>query len=201
MFGDDRYGGHRGVLRQIFSFQRGAQQSRRRHRDDPAGRRLAEMAADDQHVLIGETLHEVHARLAAGFLVHVEARGPPRVGELNRVMHHVAGDHGLLAARLDEHAHVPRRVTRRREQRDFVGDLEVRPDVLDQPRFDARDRSSRADARRRDTHRCCAGGPSGRILSCRSSSAPSGTSAPTCRSPAACSSRRDRNAGACRARR
>ncbi len=56
-------------LRQIFNFQRIAVT------DDPAGSGFAEMTADDQHVLIAEALHEIHARLAARLLVHVEARG------------------------------------------------------------------------------------------------------------------------------
>src|SRR5262245_55878074 len=34
---------------------------------DPARRRLVEMAADDQHVLIGEAIDEVLARAATGF--------------------------------------------------------------------------------------------------------------------------------------
>src|SRR6186713_1599298 len=53
---------------------------------DPAGRRLIEMAADDQHVFVGEAIDERLARAAARFLVHVEATGARRVGELDRVM-------------------------------------------------------------------------------------------------------------------
>src|SRR5882672_2611288 len=77
---------------------------------DPARRRIAEVTADDQHLLVRVALDEGAPRLRALLLVHVEVAVSLRRRELDRVVHHVAGDDGFLAARLDVHAHVPRRM-------------------------------------------------------------------------------------------
>ena len=57
-----------------------------------------------------------------------------RVDELNGVMHQVARDHRLLAPRADQDTDVTGRMTWRREQGDFIGQLVVRGDVVDESR-------------------------------------------------------------------
>ena len=154
------------------------------------------MGADDQHFPVGVALDECAARLRALLLVHVEVAVHLRVGELDRVMHHVAGDDGFLAARANVHADVAGRVARRRLEPHLVGDGVIR---LDRARAGWPRRSGRPN---RPGDRSCgsrpfrAGAASGRIPSCRTDSAPAGRSAPTCRRPCGCSSPRGRSADA-----
>ena len=54
--------------------------------------------------------------------------------QLNRMVHQITGDHGLLAFRVDVHADVIGCVAGRRQQADFLADLVVVSDVVDQPR-------------------------------------------------------------------
>src|SRR4029077_12873663 len=87
----------------------------------PACGRVAEMTADDHDLRIPETLDERLAGERTLCLVHVEVPMTQRLGELNGMMHQVAGNHGGFSARLDEHADVARRMARRRKQRPLLG--------------------------------------------------------------------------------
>src|SRR6516165_5633547 len=88
---------------------------------DPARARIAEVAADDQRLALLIALDERAPRARALSLVHVEVGVQVRHGELDRVMHHVAGDHRLLTARGNAHAHVARRVSGRRLEPHLIG--------------------------------------------------------------------------------
>ena len=58
--------------------------------------RIAEMASDHIGFGIGHTLHKIHPGFGGQILDHIEASFVFRHGQLNRVMHHVAGYHGAL---------------------------------------------------------------------------------------------------------
>src|SRR5258705_13575115 len=51
---------------------------------DPAGRRIAEMTADDEHLAVRVALDELEPRLRAERLVHVEIAVDARRGQLDR---------------------------------------------------------------------------------------------------------------------
>ena len=101
------------------------------------------MRADDHDFPVGVALDECAACLRALLLVHVEVAVHFRGGELDRMMHHVAGDDGFLAARANVHADVTRRVARRRLQPHLVGDCVIRLDEVVQIGLD--DRVDRID--------------------------------------------------------
>ena len=65
-------------------------------------------------------------------LVEVRAAAPIRMRDLHRVVHQVAGDHGLLAARADVHADVAGRVPGRRLEPHLVGHRVVVGDEVDE---------------------------------------------------------------------
>src|SRR6478735_7860870 len=107
-------------------------------RDDVSRRGLGKMAADDQRWRTVESRHELRARARSLDLVHVEARFTFRYGDLDGVMHHVTGDHRTLAARLDQHADMPGRMSGCRDQRHLISEPEVRVDEFHQPRIQHR---------------------------------------------------------------
>ncbi len=100
---------------------------------DVAGGGLRKMTADHERAGIAKALHEFAARARCLGLVHVEARFGGGHGDLDRVVHQITGDDGLLAARIDQHADMSRRVARRGDERDLVGEAEVRIDELLEP--------------------------------------------------------------------
>src|SRR5262245_37921025 len=110
---------------------------------DPARSGVAEVRADDPHLAPGIALDERAARPGPLLLVHVEVAMHLRGSELDRVMHHVAGDDGFLTARADVDADVTRRVARCRLEPHLVGDRVVSLDELVQLRLD--DRVDRVD--------------------------------------------------------
>src|SRR3569833_1632820 len=101
---------------------------------DPAGGRIAEMAADHQHLAAAEAIHESLARLRALVLVHVEVDMSLRIAELERMMHQISRDDRLLTLGADQYTDVSRRVSRRGEQRDFVRDRMLGTDEVHQTR-------------------------------------------------------------------
>src|SRR5216683_7005740 len=100
---------------------------------DPARGRLGKVTADDERAGIAEALHEVAAGARRLGLVHVEARFGGGHGDLDRVVHQIAGNDGALAARFDQHADMPGCVARRGDERDLIGETEVRIDVFLEP--------------------------------------------------------------------
>ena len=65
---------------------------------DVAAGRFVEMAADDEGAGIGNLVDKLHACVTGHLLVHVEARERAREFELDRMMHHVAGEQRAFAA-------------------------------------------------------------------------------------------------------
>src|SRR5580692_4331240 len=88
------------------------------------------MTAYDQRAGAAEAAYEVAARARCLRLVHVEARFGGGYGDLDRVVHQIAGNDGLLAARIDQHTDMAGGVARRRDERDLIGEAEVRIDEL-----------------------------------------------------------------------
>ena len=130
--------------------------------------------------------------------IGVEARLDARIAALDRVVHEIAGDHRLGAARTDAHADVPRRVPGRRLEADLVGDRVVARDPVDQAGVDAPGAPNRPCTLARVSRRRPR--PVRRTRCGRRGSARAETSAPSGRRRGACSSRRGRRAGACTAR-
>src|SRR4030095_1516830 len=60
--------------------------------NEPALGRITEVRADDHHIAADIALDESATCAGPLFLVHVEVAVHLRGGELDRVMHHVAGD-------------------------------------------------------------------------------------------------------------
>ncbi len=89
-------------------------------------RRLGKVTADHESAGIAEALHEVAACARRLRLVHVEAAFGGGNGDLDRIVHQIAGNDGLLTARVDQHADMAGGVARRRNERDFIGETEVR---------------------------------------------------------------------------
>src|SRR5262245_61364447 len=85
------------------------------------------MSAQDQRIGIAMPVDELRPRLDGEGLIDVGLLAPLRFGDLYGVDHHVTGDDGFPAVGAQAYAIMPRRVARRRDERDFVVDA---PGVL-----------------------------------------------------------------------
>ena len=88
------------------------------------------MGPDHEHARVAIALDELATGLDRPIRNRVGMAAPARLGELDRVVDHVAGDHRALALGFDRHAHVAGRVARRGLEGDLVGDGVVVGDEL-----------------------------------------------------------------------
>src|SRR5579863_3538130 len=88
------------------------------------------MTADDQRAGAAEAAYEVAACAGRLRLVHVEARFGGGYGDLDGVVHQIAGNDGLLAARIDQYTDMAGGVARRCDERDLIGEAKIRIDEL-----------------------------------------------------------------------
>ena len=89
--------------------------------DDMAGARRGEVRSENQHRPVSVTLRELAPRLASLLPVTIESTFPVGMAKLNRMMHQIAADYGLFAARGNPDADVARSVAVGRFQPDLVG--------------------------------------------------------------------------------
>ena len=102
-------------------------------------RRLAgEMDRQDQRVGVGMFVHEFHARRARHFRVVAEDGAELRLAYLNRVMHQIAAEHRVIAARFQVQADMARRMTGRWLEPKTTVDLMVARDQIDLTGLDHR---------------------------------------------------------------
>ena len=96
------------------------------------------MGAEHAHRLVAIMLDEFLARLDAHRGVRIEGANPVRMRDLNRMMHHVAGDDGVLAARRDPHTDVTGSVARGGFKPDLAREPAAGLDQFREPRVDHR---------------------------------------------------------------
>src|SRR5207302_8928416 len=89
---------------------------------DPAGGAPGEVRANDQGRRPGEGGQHCLAGAACLGRIGIRGRGPLRPGDLAGMVHEVAGDQRLLAARGDPHTDVAGSMARGRDEADLVAD-------------------------------------------------------------------------------
>src|SRR6202011_4066076 len=96
------------------------------------------MCAEDLDWLVAVALDELLARLGRHRGVGGELADPFGMGDLDRMMNQVAGDHRVLAARGNPHAGMARSMAGGGLEPDFAGQLAGRFDQLRQSSLDYR---------------------------------------------------------------
>src|SRR6266481_7032941 len=98
---------------------------------DPAGGAPGEVRADDQGRAVGEAGQHPLAGLPRQGRIGIGGRGPLRTSDLAGVVHEVAGDQRLFAARGDAHTDMTGGMARGRDEADFVADPVIGLDEID----------------------------------------------------------------------